>query len=527
VLLDENTTVIDGGNIITGSVTANKLNAADINASKSLTVGAMTDDAASTILNSNLSNDISNATKTATNYITADSTGIRIANTNPTTATTYQHQTATETEFVVEGKSMGSFSGTSVRIGSESDTHVEIEATESNGGHIVLSNPDDASNGISLKMTPTTANGGMFKSHVYSLEFGSDIPSRGKIYSSYYTSNSAGSELVDKNCYIGMAVGSDDYDGYSGFGLDVRRQGEDGETNSLSMVAHTYATEYQNYTEEVSKLNLTASAGTEYCDIMLNCLTRENGFKHVGQIAASANEYLIQDGPVFIEDDSLYIFDDDVPYVDARYTKSSNTYGRGIFMGNYVRPERGDVEQSNISRTDMIAGVFPYAMSNADVGVTLEGARVVNGTRYTNALRLGVNESGGYVVRLQRAPWLSALGLGETSPTNLSLNSATKAYSSSWTPKYRKWGNVVEVYGAVSPKAVVAAEGTLTIATLPTGYRPSSNVCILCQGSGVSQWFLTINPNGVMEAARYRSGSTYAAMQTNSFLVFNATFIVD
>ncbi len=54
VLLDNTITVIDGGNIITGSVTANKLNAADINASKSLTVGAMTDAAASTILNSNV-----------------------------------------------------------------------------------------------------------------------------------------------------------------------------------------------------------------------------------------------------------------------------------------------------------------------------------------------------------------------------------------------------------------------------------------------------------------------------------------
>lgn len=54
VLLDNTITVIDGGNIITGTVTANKLNAADINASKSLTVGAMTDTAASTILNSNV-----------------------------------------------------------------------------------------------------------------------------------------------------------------------------------------------------------------------------------------------------------------------------------------------------------------------------------------------------------------------------------------------------------------------------------------------------------------------------------------
>ena len=54
VLLDNTITVIDGSNIITGSVTANKLNAADINASKTLTVGAMTDAAASTILNSNV-----------------------------------------------------------------------------------------------------------------------------------------------------------------------------------------------------------------------------------------------------------------------------------------------------------------------------------------------------------------------------------------------------------------------------------------------------------------------------------------
>lgn len=55
VLLDNTITVIDGGNIITGSVTANKLDAVNINASKTLTVGAMTDDAAATILNSNIS----------------------------------------------------------------------------------------------------------------------------------------------------------------------------------------------------------------------------------------------------------------------------------------------------------------------------------------------------------------------------------------------------------------------------------------------------------------------------------------
>jgi hypothetical protein len=54
ITLDENTTIIDGGNIITHTVTAEQLNATSINASKSLTVGAMTDAAAATILNSNI-----------------------------------------------------------------------------------------------------------------------------------------------------------------------------------------------------------------------------------------------------------------------------------------------------------------------------------------------------------------------------------------------------------------------------------------------------------------------------------------
>ena len=54
ILLDDTTTVIDGGTIVTGSVTANKLNALDINASRSLTVGALTEDAADSILNSKI-----------------------------------------------------------------------------------------------------------------------------------------------------------------------------------------------------------------------------------------------------------------------------------------------------------------------------------------------------------------------------------------------------------------------------------------------------------------------------------------
>ena len=74
------------------------------------------------------------AAKTATNYIAVDSTGIRIANTNPSTATTYQHQTATETEFVVDGESRAEIGGSGVRLGKEyvqnatnNESHMELD----------------------------------------------------------------------------------------------------------------------------------------------------------------------------------------------------------------------------------------------------------------------------------------------------------------------------------------------------------------------------------------------------------------
>lgn len=54
VQLDENTTVIDGGNIITGTVTANQLNVSNINASNSFTIGAFNTDTRNDILNSNI-----------------------------------------------------------------------------------------------------------------------------------------------------------------------------------------------------------------------------------------------------------------------------------------------------------------------------------------------------------------------------------------------------------------------------------------------------------------------------------------
>ena len=75
-----------------------------------------------------------NAAKVASNYISADPTGIRIANASPATATTYQHQTATETEFVVDNVSRASISGDGARFGkayvsgaTDNESHMELD----------------------------------------------------------------------------------------------------------------------------------------------------------------------------------------------------------------------------------------------------------------------------------------------------------------------------------------------------------------------------------------------------------------
>ena len=63
--------------------------------------------------------------------------------------------------------------------------------------------------------------------------------------------------------------------------------------------------------------------------------------------------------------------------------------------------------------------------------------------------------------------------------------SGAAAYDANSTPRYRKWGNVVNFKGAFKPTAEVAAGGSLTLGTLPTDYRPTGQkIDVLCQGSG-------------------------------------------
>lgn len=156
----------------------------------------------------------------------------------------------------------------------------------------------------------------------------------------------------------------------------------------------------------------------------------------------------------------------------ASQTASANLYG--LIAGSF---DSGGNIRSYIKHVDL---------ANGRQGVEVETRRVVNGSNVYNNLQMHIAADGTRAVSLSdRAAWLSALGY--TAPTNLSLNSACTAYDSAGTPKYARDGHVVSVWGTVKPTAEVAAGGTMTIGTLPTGFRPPNDIRILCQGSGTAK----------------------------------------
>lgn len=106
------------------------------------------------------------------------------------------------------------------------------------------------------------------------------------------------------------------------------------------------------------------------------------------------------------------------------------------------------------------------------------------------------------------------------------LTSQFEAYVTEQTPKYRKVGNTVEVVGVVKATATITSNVTRhTIFTLPEGYRPSIDVNVICQGSTMAVWLLTISATtGDVTFSRYRLGDAYANIGTTVWLPFQAMF---
>ena len=91
--------------------------------------------------------------------------------------------------------------------------------------------------------------------------------------------------------------------------------------------------------------------------------------------------------------------------------------------------------------------------------------------------------------------------------------------------RYRKEGSIVELRGIVTPTADIAGGTDVhDICTLPTGYRPTSPIYLVCQGSGNCTWLLRITSGGVVGMSRYRNGDTTITCSAGAWLPFQVTF---
>ena len=144
----------------------------------------------------------------------------------------------------------------------------------------------------------------------------------------------------------------------------------------------------------------------------------------------------------------------------------------------------------------------------------------------TYAVIVGNGTDGGNRSNALTVDWDGNVAHGVDIPwTNLQLESSVESYSDGWTPRYRKWGPVVQVLGAVKLKSNQSAGFNVSIGTLPSGCRPLVQVATVCQGSGNSTWLCNVSAGGVMSIERYRDGGTSAAATTSTWFPFSITFL--
>lgn len=95
-------------------------------------------------------------------------------------------------------------------------------------------------------------------------------------------------------------------------------------------------------------------------------------------------------------------------------------------------------------------------------------------------------------------------------------------------PMLYKRNGVVTMSALLSPKEDIATgTGTHTMFTIPEGYRPLAVYYAIQQGSSNNVWHMTVNTNGTVTFARYRTGDTEKIATVGSWLPFSGTWVTN
>lgn len=116
----------------------------------------------------------------------------------------------------------------------------------------------------------------------------------------------------------------------------------------------------------------------------------------------------------------------------------------------------------------------------------------------------------------------------DTGWQSAALTSDFKLYASGSPVRYRRKNGVVTVTGIVSPASNTNDLGSSTrvdMFTLPEGYRPVSDVVIMCQGTSTDLWVFGVTASGAAFASRYRDETGYVTPADTAWMPFTATFL--
>lgn len=129
-------------------------------------------------------------------------------------------------------------------------------------------------------------------------------------------------------------------------------------------------------------------------------------------------------------------------------------------------------------------------------------------------------------------PWQLLKGIEDTGWNYVTLTSAVVPYTSNetYTPKYRKIGNLVQIIGTLSPASNTNDLGSSTGATgftIPAGYRPVIQVVSVFQGSSTAFFTVAIDTSGVATLSGYRNEDGYATPTTDTWMPFHFEYFTD
>lgn len=125
----------------------------------------------------------------------------------------------------------------------------------------------------------------------------------------------------------------------------------------------------------------------------------------------------------------------------------------------------------------------------------------------------------------------------EVNGTNLAPSSAECAIASGWenyssgdNPMVYKSGGVVFFSWACKPTAATTLNTTqVPVCTIPEGFRPPDQVYLLCQGSGTSFFYVSINTSGVVQVSRLRdidsASGTWIQATTSMWFPISASWV--